>query len=279
MDVLRVVALGLIQGMTEFLPVSSSGHLVLGKAILGVESKGVMLEVALHFATFLSVITMLRAVIGSLAVDAARALGGTLRGALSTADFLRAPGVRTLLFLVLGTIPAVLVGFFLEPIVEPFFASPRAASILLLVTGGFLWATRTIRSSPRELGGREALLIGCAQAVAILPGISRSGITISTALYRGVEERRAAEFSFLLALPAILGAAVLELPDLLATFNAEETSGTPGAGALLAGMVVAYVSGCIAIHLLFGSLRRGFFPRFAFYCWALGLVGILFARG
>jgi undecaprenyl-diphosphatase len=275
----RALMLGLIQGLTEFLPVSSSGHLVLGKAILGVESQGVVVEVALHFATFLAVLTMLRGLIGSLAADGTRAAGAVANGRLTPGDFLRTPAIRTVLFVVLGTIPAALAGVLLEPKIEPLFGSPRDASFLLLVTGGILWATRYVRASPRQLGGAEATLVGLAQAVAILPGISRSGITIATALCRGVEEKRAAEFSFLLALPTIFGAAVLELPHIVDYFRAEDAAGQPGVLPLLVGMLAAYVSGCVAIHLLFGSLRRGFFPRFAFYCWGLGLVGIILTRG
>jgi len=254
----QAVLLGLVQGLTEFLPVSSSGHLVVAGAAVGLSIPGVTVEVLLHVATLLAVLIVYRGRIVELVV-------GCVRG--------RVDAWRMVGLLALASIPAAIVGLLFEHAIEEAFDSLLLVGIDFLVTGGVLWSTR-------RLGGRAvaetptvggATAIGVAQAFAILPGISRSGTTVSAALWFGVKPQRAAEFSFLMAVPAIAGAAVLELPNL--------SLGTVGGGwgPLLAGFVAALASGVFAIRFLVALLRRGSFHRFAPYCWALGIVTVLWA--
>lgn len=251
------ILLGFVQGATEFLPVSSSGHLVAGQAVLSVNVPGVVFEVAVHVATLLSILVVYRARVATLVSGAARG---------------RVEAWRYVGLLIVATIPAVAVGLpFQEPL-EALFERPVVVGLAFLVTGTFLWTTRSAlaREGRRQtLGIRDAVLIGLAQAFAMIPGISRSGATVVTALWLRVEPDEAAEFSFLMAVPAIAGAAVLQIPDVLAGENG-------GWGtALLLGSVMAAVTGVLAIRTFVAMLRRRSFHVFGVYCWLLGATFLL----
>ena len=264
MSGVEALVLGLIQGLTEFLPVSSSGHLVLSQAILGVDAPGISFEVLVHFATLLAIVTAFRRDIWDLIVSFVRGLANPVSRFREDVHF------RTSLFVLLGTIPAGIAGLLFEEYVESAFGSQRVAALCLVATGTFLWTTRYARNSGRGMRAGDALTIGCAQAVAMLPGISRSGATIGAGLLGGLPGEDATRFSFLLALPAIAGATVLKLDDLRTAFS------TGGEGPALAlGMVAAYLSGYLAIRWLLGIVRRGRLYRFAYYCWAVGIVGLV----
>jgi undecaprenyl-diphosphatase len=251
MSYLESLILGLIQGATEFLPVSSSGHLVVGQVLMDIRLPGVGFEVALHVATLFSVVLVYRRRLGALAM-------GGIKGDPKAWKFIG--------LLVLATIPAAVVGLGAKDFIEGLFESPRVAGAALLITGTFLWTTRKALS--RELGGRPgvriALLMGLAQACAIVPGISRSGATVVAGLWLGVDAEDAAEFSFLMAIPAILGAAVLQLPDVRSAGLGME------AGPLLLGSVAAGIMGILAIRTFIAMLKRKSFYHFAPYCWAVG---------
>ncbi len=245
------IFLGFLQGATEFLPVSSSGHLVVGQAVLGIALPGVTFEVALHGATLLSVVLVYRGRLGTLLV-------GLFRG---RRDAWAYTGL-----LALGTLPAAAVGLLLRRPVEGLFEVPWVAGAALLLTGTLLWTTRRapgIRGG-RSPGVREALLMGVAQAAALVPGLSRSGTTVVVGLWLGVEATEAAAFSFLLAIPAILGAALLQVPDVL-----QNGTGV-GGPALAVGALAAAGTGVAAIRAFVALLRSRTFHRFAPYCWALG---------
>ena len=254
MTVLEAALLGLVQGLSEFLPISSSGHLVLGQALLGVQTGDITFEVLVHFGTLLAVVTALWGRVRDLIV-------GCLRGEKTA---WRMAGM-----LALGSVPAAAVGLGFKDSVETAFASPAAASAWLLVTGAVLFTTRFARDRKQEIGVLETVLIGIAQAFAVLPGVSRSGMTISTGLWRGVGGREAAEFSFLLSLPVILGATMVKAGELAA-----QPPGWESIAPLLTGTLVAYLSGVIAIRWLLYLMRGRRLDRFAYYCWAVGLVGL-----
>ena len=274
MDVLQALWLGVLQGVTEFLPISSSGHLVLGKAILGVHTTGVAYEVFVHFGTFLAILTIFWGDVWNIL----KAVGRTLRHPSAVTwheSYREDPFFRLAILIILGTIPILIVGLLFEQEIETAFASPLLVSLALIATGTFLLGTRWIKPKDTRFGMVRAFVIGLAQAFAILPGISRSGSTIAAAMYSGVERGEAARFSFLLVLPAILGATVLKGAELLQT-------GLPSQGALtlLVGTLAAYCSGAIALKWLLGVIRRGRLDRFAYYCYAIGIVGLIwFARG
>jgi undecaprenyl-diphosphatase len=243
--------LGIVQGLTEFLPVSSSGHLVMLETLLGVEGEGgLVFEVVVHVATLLAIVIFFRRRVSELVV-------GALRGDPDAWRYGCKLGV--------ATVPAVAVGLLAKDAVERAFASPVVAGACLLVTGLVVWTTRATmkRAHGSEPSWLAALLIGCAQAVAILPGISRSGSTVAVALALGVAPLAAAEFSFLMGVVAIAGAAVLTLPD-AAGFSPALLTGL-GVGAL-----AALVSGVAAIWLFVRLLEHRAFHVFAYYAWAVG---------
>jgi len=274
MNILQALWLGVLQGVTEFLPISSSGHLVLGKAILGVHTEGVAYEVFVHFGTFLAILTVFWGDVWHVI----KAVGHALRHPSAdnwSLSYREDPFFRVAILICLGTIPILVVGLFLEHQVESAFSSPLFVSVALIVTGTFLLGTRWIKPQDTRFGIVRAFVIGLAQAFAILPGISRSGSTIAAGMYAGVERSEAARFSFLLVLPAIFGATVLEGAELLRTGIPSQQAMT-----LFMGTIAAYGSGAIALKWLLGVIRRGRLDRFAYYCYAVGMVGLIwFAQG
>jgi len=274
MSALQALLLGIVQGITEFLPISSSGHLVLGKALLGIHTQGIAFEVFVHFGTFLAVLTIfwgdcwniLKAWSNALHRPSPRAWLKSYR---------EDPFFRLGVLICLGTIPAVVIGLLFEHEIEAAFSHPLFVSCALIVTGTILLGTRWTRPQDTRFGMIRALIIGAAQAFAILPGISRAGSTIAGGMYAGVERSEAARFSFLLALPVILGACVVEGKELWQTGIPSEQGVT-----LLIGTIVAYVVGVVALKWLLGVIRRGRLDWFAYYCYAVGLAGVIwFARG
>jgi undecaprenyl-diphosphatase len=243
--------LGLIQGVTEFLPVSSSGHLVVLQAALGVEQKGILFEITVHVATLASVLIFYRHRVGML-------IAGTFRRNPEAVEYVAK--------LAVATIPAVLLVLIAGDFLAAQFESPHAAGIGFLITGSVLWTTRWTTANARLAtpSWTAALLIGCAQAVAIMPGISRSGSTVAAALALGVAPVAAAEFSFLMSVFAIGGAAVRAVSEL--SFTAPE---------LIVPLAVAggaaFASGVAAIWLFIRLLRSRAFRYFAYYTWAAGI--------
>ena len=256
MDTANAILLGLVQGLTEFLPVSSSGHLVLVQALLGVAEEGVLFEIVLHVATLGSVLIFYRKRVAELAM-------GVLRREAEAWHYAAK--------LVIATIPAVVLVLLVGDFLEAQFESARAAAFGLLGTAAILWTTRS--TIPHAFGLAPsypaAFLIGCAQAFAILPGISRSGSTVAAALALGVAPAAAAEFSFMMSVVAITGAAVRMLSD-VGDISAALT--TP----VLMGGFVAMLSGVAAIWAFVQLLRTGAFYRFAYYLIPAGLVALYF---
>lgn len=251
MNVLESLILGIVQGLTEFLPVSSSGHLVMAQSLLGVEpGGGILFEVAVHVATLIAIVIFYRRRVTELAI-------GTLRGDPAAWRYTSK--------LALATVPAVLVALLARDWIETQFKLPAVAGVCLLVTGFIVWSTRytLTRGSAEEPGWRAALLIGCVQAVAILPGISRSGSTVAAALALGMAPLAAAEFSFLLGVIAMAGAAVLLAPELAG-------ASTELIGAILVGGSAALVSGLLALVAFVWLLRQQRFFVFAWYAWIAG---------
>ena len=252
---LQAALLGLVQGLTEFLPVSSSGHLALGQALLGIDPGDVTFEVIVHFGTLLAVVTVLRRRIWALIVGIVR----RERSSLVMAGLL-----------LLASVPAVVVGLTLEDRMSDAFANPFAVSVLLIVTGGVLFSTRGLSGERMVDSVWSGVAIGVAQAAAILPGISRSGMTIAVGMWFRVEAGEAATFSFLLAIPIIAGATALKMVGLAAG-----VVGTESWSVLLVGAVAAYASGVVSIRWLLSILAQGELTRFAYYCWAVGIAGCI----
>jgi undecaprenyl-diphosphatase len=254
--------LGLLQGLTEFLPISSSGHLVLAERLLGLRGADLAFVVFVHFGTFLATVTAFWPEVWRMLASGGRFVVG--RG--TSGD----PHLRLLGLILVASVPAAMVGLLFEKGVERAFSNPALVSAMLLITGLLLWLTRYVRVGERIMSIRAAILVGCAQALAILPGISRSGATIGAALFQKVDRSRAVEFSFLLALPAICGASALKTVQLCRTSLPSATLTS-----LILGALAAYISGYLAIKVLLRVVRKGKLHFFAIYCWAAGLLGLI----
>ncbi len=251
MTYLESLILGFIQAATEFLPISSSGHLVIGQEILGVESSEITMEILLHLGTLLSIIYYYR-------FDLKDLIGNAVLKKNTAAG-------RYIVQLAGATIPAVIFGLLFKSHITGFFNNIQYVSIALLFTGGILFSTRKINSENNPITWSTVMLIGTAQAFAVIPGISRSGVTIAAALLCGVQHKEAAKFSFFLAIPVLFGAGVLELQNLanLANLNT---------GPVVLGFFSAFIGGILAIKVLLRIITQKKFWMFAIYCWGIGIL-------
>lgn len=253
MTYFEAAILGIIQGLTEFLPVSSSGHLVLAEHLLEVKQPGISFEIIVHIGTLLSVVIYFHKRLWELV--------RSLWTRTMTAE-------RKLVgLLVLGTIPAVLAGLLLKDFFEKTFGNPVETSIELIITGFILFIPGRLSPGTRSVDWFRSLLMGIGQAIAILPGISRSGTTIVAGLAAGVKPEVAAEFSFLLSIPAIAGAAVL---------NLAEAPPVPSEllGPFTCAVLLSFIFGLAAVYTVMATVRRGKLAWFGFYCIAAGLFGL-----
>ena len=266
MSILQAFILGLVQGLTEFLPVSSSGHLVLVPWWLNWDSPGLAFDALLHWGTLLAVVIyfwrdwweMLMALVR-------KEQGKPTEGK----DHL-------LLAILVGTIPAALLGFLLEDFFESLFGQPATVAVFMIITGFLLifaeWWTKSHKQGrPMEkLGYLDAIFVGIGQALAIAPGISRSGSTISAGLVRGLDRPTAARFSFLLGTPIIFGAGLLKMKDLV-----EMGTGSMGMTPLVVGFLTAFISGFLAIRYLLRYLQNHTLNIFAYYVWAVAILSLI----
>ena len=255
MDPINLILLGLIQGLTEFLPISSSGHLVLGQHFLDIENSDILLEVVLHLGTLFSILVYYRRDIFEL-------LQGIFRG-----DKER---LRYGLMVGAATIPAVVFGLLLKDELEALFL-PQFVPYMLLITGAILFVTKYATNAQRKMTLKIALLVGCVQVFAMLPGISRSGMTISLAIFLGIHRGDAAKFSFFMAIPVLLGAGILQLREI------SELS--PQILPLILGFLSAFISGYIVIKWLIKILSNHHFWKFSLYCIFVGLICIFVGVG
>ena len=270
MTVFEAAILGLIQGLTEFLPVSSSGHLVLTEHLLNIHtSSDITFEVFVHFGTFLSVVVVFWKDVVGILQSFVRAF---IPFRLSKDYYREHEHFRLAVAILIGSIPAAVIGIRYEDSIAQAFTDPKLVAVMLVITGLILFLTGLAKPQEgRRVGLVSAFLIGCAQAMAIIPGISRSGSTISAALYLKVEPYHAARFSFLMSLPVIAGATLLKTKDLIMDGGASE-----GLFTLFVGMAVSFGSGYVAIKVLLKIIERGKLRWFSLYCLTVGILGILF---
>ena len=257
----QAIVLGIVQGLGEFLPISSSAHLVVTPWLLGWPDHGLAFDVALHVGT-------LAAVLYAFAKDWARIITAAFKGVFSGRPF-EGEG-RTLWVLALASVPAAIAGLALEDFADTTFRSPLLIAGTMAVVGTvLLFADRHAASAsgePRTVTLRDAMLIGCAQAVALVPGVSRSGATISMALFLGYRREESARFSFLLATPITLGAALLKVPALI---------GAPNSHIVLLGIVVSGIVGLLAIRVLLAYVRTRDYRPFVYYRWAFAALLVI----
>lgn len=267
MEILHAILLGVIQGITEFLPISSSGHLALAQALFGYQSTGLVFEVFLHFGTVVSVLVVFR-------TEIIQIISSLFHGLKQPREWKQLwqtdPQFKMNGLIVIGIIPAGVIGFLAEEYVDRIFQSPALVGAMLIATALILWSSRwPNKEVSGELTTGKSILIGFAQALAIIPGISRSGTTITAGLWSHIEPEQAAKFSFYLAIPVILGASALELTRVFhAHFTAIEL------WAIAAGTLTSFLAGWVAIIFLMDLLRKGKFSWFAIYCLVIGVLTI-----
>lgn len=259
--IIEAIILGIVQGLTEFLPVSSSGHLELTNALLGAEldpEKSLLMVTVLHFATALSTIFIFRK-------DLAVIFGGLM-------SFKWNEQSQFSLKIILSMIPAALVGLFLEDEIESLFGGQvLLIGSMLLLTGALLLLADRAKNTEKSVGFGHAIIIGISQAIAILPGISRSGATISTSVLLGIDREKAARFSFLMVVPLIFGKMA---KDVLFMVKNPETTTDTNFIALTIGFVFAFLTGLIACKWMISLVKKSKLSYFAFYCFLIGLTAI-----
>jgi len=254
-EILEAVILGIVQGVVDPMPVSSSGHLVLMQHLFGIQER-LTLSIFLHFGTFIAIGLAFRKDIAE--IFQAR----------------KDPGCRRFtLYILLGIIPAGLLGFGFKAFYEQAFRSTSLVGYMLLVTGTLLWASDRVTKKGRVMGQMrlsDSLIVGLAQASALFPGLSRSGTTITGGLFKGLDRELAVKYSFLMSIPVVLGATLLETHDVYLNGLGEVTLAQ-----IIVGTLTAVISGYVAIKLLMELVKRKKLSFFAVYCWILGLMVII----
>ncbi len=256
-----IIILGIIQGLTEFFPVSSSGHLVLFQNLFGLKEPQIFVDVMLHVGTLLSLFVFLRRELFELA----RGFWLFVRNPKTHCSD---PRVKLLFALAVASVPTALLGFLFSGFFESLFASLRAVGLALVFTGFFLYLTKFARNRQKNYFVHP-LIIGILQGVAIVPGFSRSGLTIGGAMFLGWKKEEAARFSFLLSIPAILGAAIFQIGRI--------NAGSQPWAVITTGTLVSAIFGYLALALLVSVINRGKFYAFSFYCLLAGIAAIAFS--
>lgn len=259
MDIIDSIILGIIQGLTEFLPVSSSGHLELGKAILGenkLPAESLLFTVVVHFATALSTLVVFRK-------DIVEILQGLFK-------FKKNEETLFVGKIIISMIPAALVGVLFEEQLESLFGGKIVfVGFMLILTALLLFLADKAKYTNKPVGFMQAFIVGISQAIAILPGISRSGATISTSVLLGIDKNKAARFSFLMVIPLIFGKIAKDIMDGALSYETE------GFGFLLAGFLAAFISGILACTWMIKLVRQSKLVYFSIYCLIVGLIAII----
>jgi undecaprenyl-diphosphatase len=263
MSYIEAIILGIIQGLTEFLPVSSSGHIVLGEAILNTQSHdNLAFTVVVHFATVISTIVVFRKDIFQI-----------IRELL---DFKWNKSTQFVLYILISMIPVMIAGLLFKDEVEALFEGKvMLVGFMLILTGLILLSTLLAGKKQKDLNTGNAFVIGIAQAIAVIPGISRSGSTISTALLFGIDREKAARFSFLMVIPPIIGIMLLDTLDMFEQQAAGELSIQPLV--LTVGFIAAFLTGLIACKWMIRIMKMGKIQYFAYYCFLVGIIAILWS--
>ena len=267
MDLIQGIIIGIIQGLTEFLPVSSSAHLVFIQNILGVESS-LAFDTFLHLGSLLAVLWFFRGDIIKMIKSWWLSVGDILQGRFKQ-GFYDDPYKRLAWYVILATIPVALVGVLFEDAVDSLFAGALyVPAFFLFVTGTILYLSQRMTSGEvnfHNVGAKESLFMGLGQACAILPGLSRSGTTIAAGLVIGLDKEFAAKFSFILSIPAILGAFLLQVKDIGSAMDANFLP-------IFFGFIAAFIAGYAAIKWMLELIQKRSLDIFAYYCWIVGIV-------
>ncbi|SDA54395.1 undecaprenyl-diphosphatase UppP [Methanobrevibacter millerae] len=267
MNIIQGIIIGIVQGLTEFLPVSSSAHLIFIQNILGVESS-LAFDTFLHLGSLLAVLIYFRADIYKMILAWVSSVGDILQHRFKE-GFYSDPYKRLAWYVILATIPVALVGVLFESQVDALFAGALyVPGFFLFVTGTILYLSQRMASGQIDMshmGWFQSLFMGLGQACAIMPGLSRSGTTIAAGLVIGLDKEFAAKFSFILSIPAIFGAFVLQLKDIGLSMSGD-------GAAIILGFVAAFVSGYLAIKWLLDLIQNKSLDIFSYYCWIVGII-------
>ncbi|MCP5536329.1 MAG: undecaprenyl-diphosphate phosphatase [Akkermansiaceae bacterium] len=269
MEIWKAIIVGIVQGLAEFLPISSSGHIVITQYLLGIREVGgahqpdLAFEVILHVGTLVSVLLFFRKSLWRLVQS------------LYTRDM---PDERQkIMWLAVATVPAVIAALLFKDFFDSVPGKPVVVSALLYVTGLILFIPRLVRSGAEKVGLKTSIIMGIGQAFAILPGISRSGSTIAAGLVSGAKAEKAAEFSFLMSIPAIAGGFVLTMKDRIEqTGSFSEALKSCFSMPYVAGAIASAIVGLLAIYLVMGAVKRGKLEYFSYYCFTVATAGVLY---
>ena len=269
MEPVQAIILGLIQGLTEFLPVSSSGHLVLFQHLFGLKESALFFDVSVHMGTLIAVVIFFRKDIISIIVSLIRFIGQLSGHEKSFRHIHDDHDLKMAMLIIAGSVPTAIIGLLFKEMADRIFSSVLLVGCMLLLTGCFLWSTRWLKQEGNDISGfsiKNAFIIGIIQGLAILPGISRSGSTIVAGLFLNLNRETAARYSFLLSIPAIAGAEILSLKDLGhgASFDMN----------VLMGSVTACIVGYCALAMLVYIVRKGQMYLFSPYCWLVGIIAL-----
>ncbi|MBU4304933.1 MAG: undecaprenyl-diphosphate phosphatase [Candidatus Omnitrophica bacterium] len=273
MHTVRFLFLAFVQGITEFLPVSSSGHLAIFQTMLGFKEPPLVFDIILHLATTLAVLIFLRKELALVCSESLQAFHGLRKGERLGVIWRKFPYYRMGVLVIVAFLPAATIGVLLHSLIEKMFASLMVVGISLLFTGTVLFMTKNVSSKKNieTMTSFDAVIVGIAQACAIVPGISRSGMTIAGGMFRKLDKNFAARFSFMLSIPTILAAAVYHLKNGIGDiFEGKKMI-------LMLSFLIAFVTGYAALAFLSRLISRAKFHYFSYYCWGIGLVSILLA--
>ncbi len=279
MDTLQAVALGAIQGLTEFLPISSSGHLVISQHLFGLKESVLLFDISVHIGTLTAVIIYFRKDLRAIIDSVVRCIQLLLKGETSLTDIYEDSYIKLTVFIVVGSIPTAMLGLWIHKVSDKLFSSVVIVGSMLVVTGvllfmtGFLlWSTTWINKKGvtiSQFSIKKAIIVGLIQGVAIIPGISRSGATIAGGLFLGLDKETAAKYSFLLSIPAILGAGILIFKDV------HVNTALP-LKIMLIGFITSGIVGYCSLRFLVHIVKKGQLHFFAPYCWLAGAMALIY---
>lgn len=270
MNIFQSTILGIIQGITEFLPVSSSGHLVLFQHLLGLKEAELLFDITVHLGTLAAVVIFFRREINTIIISVFR----YCKTAFKTGSFTLSKDdleTKFALLIIAGSVPTAIIGLMFHKIADQLFSSGFITGLMLILTGLILFFTRFIKKLPKEnkfFSFKDALIIGISQGLAVMPGLSRSGTSISAGLFLGLNHETAAKYSFLLSIPAIVGASILSFADM-------SNSNLIPSETILAGVISSCASGYFALKFLVYIVKKGRLHYFSPYCLAIGLITII----
>jgi undecaprenyl-diphosphatase len=279
MGPLQALVLGTIQGLTEFLPISSSGHLVISQQLFGLRESALLFDISVHIGTLMAVIIYFWEELRAIMASVVRGLRLLLKREASLTDIYEDSYIKLVVFIAVGSIPTAILGLWFQRVSDELFSSVRIVGSMLVVTGvllsmtGFLlWSTHWIHKKGGDISQfsiKKALLVGLVQGVAIIPGISRSGATIAGGLFLGLDKETAAKYSFLLSIPAILGAGILIFKDI-------HSYTTVPLNIMLIGCMTSGIVGYCALRFLVHIVKKGQLHFFAPYCWLAGVTALIY---